>query len=74
MAERSEAKKAKRSFASKIKISIILTQSFASRFLLRFAKPFLGKLNRTINWPLYQQGLNRSTPRRSKIAPSLDRF
>jgi len=39
-AERSEAKSAKRSFASKIKIRDILTRSFASRFLLRFAQLF----------------------------------
>jgi len=41
IAERSEAKSAKRSFASKIKIWNVLTRSFASRFLLRFAQPFL---------------------------------
>jgi hypothetical protein len=40
MAERGEAKSAKRSFASKIKILEILTRSFASRFLLRYAQPF----------------------------------
>jgi len=40
VAERSEAINAKRSFASKIKI---LTRSFASRFWLRFAQPFLAK-------------------------------
>jgi hypothetical protein len=37
MAERSEAKSAKRSFPSKIKIRNILTRTFASRFLLRSA-------------------------------------
>ena len=38
MAERSEAKSAKRSFASKILIrNIFLTRSFASRFLFRYA-------------------------------------
>jgi len=43
MAERSEAKNAKRSFASKIKIQNTLTRSFASSFLLCFAQPFLAK-------------------------------
>jgi hypothetical protein len=32
MVERSEAKSVKRSFASKIKIRVILTRNFASRF------------------------------------------
>jgi len=57
MAERSEAKNAERNFASKFKISNILTRSFASCFELRFAQPFLAKLERTINKLLYPQGL-----------------
>ena len=40
MVERSEAKSAKRSFASKVKIIYILTRSFALRFLLLYAQPF----------------------------------
>jgi len=43
MGERSEAKSANRSFASKMKIWDILTRSFASRFKLRYIQPFLGK-------------------------------
>jgi len=50
MAERSKAKCAKRSFASKIKISDILTRGFASRFLLRFAQP--------VRFNLYQEQVN----------------
>ncbi len=57
MAERSEAKNAKRSFASKIKIRNILTRSVASRFLLRFAQPFLAKFKLTTNWSLSPQEL-----------------
>ena len=57
MVEGREAKSAKRSFASKIKIGDILTRIFASRFQLRFAHPFLAKLKRTTNWSLYPQGL-----------------
>ena len=41
MAERSEAKSANRSLVSKIKIQDILPQSYASRFLLRYAQRFL---------------------------------
>jgi len=59
MAERSEAKNAKRSFASKIKIWNILTRSFASRFLLRFAQQFLIRFNQTTNRSFYPQGLNQ---------------
>jgi len=36
-------KRAKRSFASKYIKFLFLTRSFASRFLLRFAQPFLAK-------------------------------
>ena len=57
MAERSEAKSAKRSFASKYFKFAFLTRSFASRFLLRFAQPFLAKFKWTINWSLSPQGL-----------------
>ena len=57
MAERSEAKSAKRSFTSKIKIRDILTRSFASRLYLCFVQPFLAKIKRTINWPLYRHEL-----------------
>jgi len=59
MAERSEAKSAKRSFASKYFKFLFLTRSFASRFLLRFAQPFLAKFKWTINWSLSPQGLNK---------------
>jgi len=45
MAERCEAISAKRSFASKYFKFLFLTRSFASRFLLRFAQPFLARLN-----------------------------
>ena len=45
MAERSEAKSTKRSFASKYFKFLFLLRSFASRFLLRFAQPFLAKFN-----------------------------
>jgi len=48
---------AKRSFASKIQIKNILTRSFASRFLLRFAQPFLAKFRWANNWSLSPQGL-----------------
>ena len=57
MAERSEAKSVKRSFASKIKVQNILTRSFASRFKLRFAQPFLAKLKRSTYWQISQKGL-----------------
>ena len=57
MAERSEAKSAKRSFASKIKIRFILTRSLASRFWLRFAQQFLTKYKKTTYWSLNPQGL-----------------
>ena len=57
MAERSEANSAKQSFASKYYIKIFLTRSFASRFKLRFAQPFLAKFKWTINWSLSPQGL-----------------
>ena len=53
MAERSESKSTKRSFASKIKIRDILTRSFASRFQLRYAQPLLTKLK----WSTYPQRL-----------------
>jgi len=56
MAERSEAKSAKRSFASKYFKFSFLTRSFASRFLLRFAQPFLATFKWTINWSLSPQG------------------
>jgi len=58
MAERSDAKSAKRSFASKIIYFNILTRSFASRFLPRFGLPFLAKFKLTINRSLSPQGLN----------------
>jgi len=45
MAERSEAKCAKRSFVSKIKILDILRGRIASRFKLRFAQPFYADSN-----------------------------
>ena len=57
MAERSEAKSAKRSFSSKIKFRDILTRSLASRFSLRYAEPFLAKFQLTTNWSFYLQGL-----------------
>jgi hypothetical protein len=57
MAERSEAKSAKRSFASKIITRDILTRSSASRYSLRYAQPFFEKFNRKINWPLESLGL-----------------
>ena len=60
VAERSEAKSAKQSFASKMNIRKILTRSFASRFYLRYDQPFLSKIKGTINRSLYAQGL---TPR-----------
>jgi hypothetical protein len=48
MAERSEVKSAKRSFASKyLKFAL---------FSLRYGQPFLAKLKRTANWSLYPQG------------------
>jgi hypothetical protein len=59
MADRSEAKSAKQSFASKLKILDILTRSFASRFALCYAPPFLVKLKWTNNWSLYPQGLKQ---------------
>ena len=58
MAERCEAKGGERSFASKNFYFSFLTRSFASRFLLRFAQPFLAKFKWTINWSLSPQGLN----------------
>ena len=54
MAERSEAKSAKRSFASKYFKFWFLTRSFASRFLLRSAQPFLAKFKLPTNWSLSQ--------------------
>ena len=57
MAEHSDAKSAKRSFAQKIQIRVILTRSFASRSQLRFVPPFLAKFKRTTNWSLYPHGL-----------------
>ncbi len=45
MAVRIDAKNAKRSFATKIKIRDILTRSFASHFKLRFAQPFLANIS-----------------------------
>jgi len=60
MAERSEAKSAKRSFVSKIEILDILTRSFASPFYLRYAQPFLSKLKSTANWSLYPLGLTKN--------------
>jgi len=57
MAERSEAKCAKRSFASKYFIFLFLTRSFSSRFLIRLAQSFLAKINQTTNWSLSPQGL-----------------
>jgi len=70
MAERSEAKNAKRSFASKVKIRKILTRSFASRYLLRFAQPFSAKMKLTINWSLYLQGLRFFFMTKKKIISS----
>ena len=58
MAERSEAKSAKRSFASKYYWFLFLTRSFASRLLLRFAQPFIVTFKWTINWSLSPQGLS----------------
>jgi hypothetical protein len=43
--ERSEAKSANESFASKVRIPNILTRSIASRFELRYALPFTAKLS-----------------------------
>ena len=57
MAERSEAKRVKRSFASKYLEIRFLTRSFASRFQLRYAQPFLARFKWTTNWSLYPQGL-----------------
>jgi len=66
MAERSEAKNAKRSFASKYFKFSFLTRSFASRFWLRFAHPFLAKFNWTTYWSLSPQGLKREAKLRFK--------
>jgi len=60
MDERSEAKSAKRSFASKYFKFLFLTRSFASLFFLRFAQPFLAKFKWTINWSLSPQGLKKN--------------
>jgi len=57
MAERSEAKNAKQSFAPKYLKFSFLTRSFASRFLLRFAQPLLAKFNRTTYWSFSPQGI-----------------
>jgi len=53
----SRKKSVKRSFASKCFKTRFLTQSFASRFKLRFAQPFLAKFKKTTNWSLSPQGL-----------------
>ena len=58
MAERSETQSAKRRFASKFKIYGILTRSYASRFLLRFAHPFFAKFKLTTNWSHSPHGLS----------------
>jgi len=59
MAERGEAKRAKRSFASKIKLKYFDAKlCFALK--LRFAQPFLAKFNWTINWLLSPQELTCS--------------
>ena len=71
IAERSEAKSAKRSFASKPKTGKILRRSFASRILLRYAYLFLAKLYLTTSWSLYREGLKSYlTGRRFKQAIS----
>jgi len=57
MAERSKAKRAKLSFASKNIKFLFLTRSFASRFWLRCALPFLKWTN---NWSLYPLGLKNT--------------
>jgi len=53
-------KSAKRSFASKYFKFLFLTRSFASRFQLRFAQPFLAKSKLTINWSLNPHELIQS--------------
>jgi hypothetical protein len=60
MAERSEAKRAVRSLATEKVQFLFLTRSFASRFWLRYAPPFLAKFKWKINWSLYPQGLTIS--------------
>ena len=60
LTQRSEAKSAKRSFASKYLKFLFLTRSFASRFQLHFAQPILAKLKLTINWSPSPQGLTVS--------------
>ena len=67
MPERSEAKSAKRSFASKINIRDILTRSSTSRFSLRDAQPFLAKFKGAINWPLYPLGLTPAMKMTNKV-------
>ena len=52
MAEHSEAKSAKRSFASK---------NIKTDIFCRFAQLFLAKFKRTTNWSLYAQGLSWAT-------------
>ena len=56
MAERSEAKSAKRSFVSKMIKIDYLSRRFASRFKLRYAQQFLAKLKRTTNWSFNFKG------------------
>ena len=60
MAERIEAKSAKRCFASKYLQFGFLTRSFAVRFLLRFAQPFLAKSKLTTNWPLLRAEVKKA--------------
>jgi len=57
MADRSEAKSAKRSFASKYFKFKFLARSFASRFLLRFAQPFLATLKKQLIGHFPRKGL-----------------
>jgi len=57
MAEQSEAKSAKRSFASKSILKNILKRSFASRYFASLRSATFGKFNWKINWSLSPQGL-----------------
>jgi len=65
----------------KLKIEIhVLTRSFASRFLLRFAQPFLARVNWTSNWSLYPQWLSctlgcfSKNDTKRQFQPSINRF
>jgi hypothetical protein len=55
VAERSEAKSAKRSFASKSQCRDIIPRKFASLFHLRYAQRCLAKLEGEIYWSFFPQ-------------------